>query len=282
MAEDRDPAPIDLDCKVSCCDKFKPAVVTQPCFDDCDAACKVASAPPINSNCSEYDSSSDPSDPAVGVKGNCVQCPLECRWNASSGVTVPTYCSYLGTCDATHCKDECKIAVAPPTDLNGDGIPDCATPIPPATVVPLNGGANCENCPVWCRLDQNVPGCENYECFGQTCNAECKTFVPAGPCDNCLNCPTDCTTKPVQIRTDCASECSNGEEGVNFDPAGFVGTMFGSMGAAGSKDTKMIGIFAIPAIVLPLFNIVMAISLIRVLSPFLGGDVEIPGLAKLI
>jgi len=62
-------------------------------------------------------------------------------------------------------------------------------------------------------------------------------------------------------------------------PASFI-TKLG--GAEGGGEEKNVGVLMLPAVILPLFNIVIIISFVRILSPVLGGEVEIPGLAKLI
>ena len=38
----------------------------------------------------------------------------------------------------------------------------------------------------------------------------------------------------------------------------------------------------IPALVLPMFNLVITFIFIRTLSPMLGGDIDIPGMMKMI
>jgi hypothetical protein len=53
-------------------------------------------------------------------------------------------------------------------------------------------------------------------------------------------------------------------------------------GAQGELDAKNVGVLLVPALVLPLFCIVIVISFIRVFSPVLGGDIEIPGLSRII
>jgi len=47
-------------------------------------------------------------------------------------------------------------------------------------------------------------------------------------------------------------------------------------------DVKNVGVFMIPALVLPLFSLVIVVAFIRVLSPILGGDMDIPGLSRII
>jgi hypothetical protein len=53
-------------------------------------------------------------------------------------------------------------------------------------------------------------------------------------------------------------------------------------GAEGRPDARNVGMLMVPALVLPLFCIVIVVSFIRVFSPLLGGDIEIPGLSKII
>jgi len=116
---------------------------------------------------------------------------------------------------------------------------------------------------------------------GLGCTEMCKLpDPPVTMCDSCVECPTDCLYKPA-TRTDCSEVCT--EEALagplNVGPSDFVKKL---PGAQGESDVKNVGVLMIPALVLPLFCIVIVIAFIRILSPILGGDMEIPGIGKII
>ncbi|HQT44977.1 MAG TPA: hypothetical protein PLO51_03305, partial [Candidatus Micrarchaeota archaeon] len=103
--------------------------------------------------------------------------------------------------------------------------------------------------------------------------AECKALVPTDPCESCFSCQAGCRTIPP-VNVNCADMCGTEAGPTNFNPADSL--------ARSSSDFENVGELAFPAYVLPLFNIVILIAFVRVLSPMLGGDVEIPGLSKII
>lgn len=140
---------------------------------------------------------------------------------------------------------------------------------------------SCAFCPAYCRVQGiSLPaGLCGEECSPERCAGICKSEAPPkAPCDSCLECEEDCTAlNPV--RTDCSDVCDPALAGMDtFSPSSFIT----AIGAEGDTDTKNLGVLAIPALVLPLFIIVMLVAFIRVLSPVLGGDIEIPGITKLI
>jgi len=95
-----------------------------------------------------------------------------------------------------------------------------------------------------------------------------------------MECESDCLYYPA-VRTNCAEVCTDEALAgpVNIGPADFFKKLPGAQGAV---DVKNIGALMVPALVLPLFSIVIVISFIRVLSPVLGGDIEIPGIGRII
>jgi len=104
---------------------------------------------------------------------------------------------------------------------------------------------------------------------------------PKKACEGCLDCDYDCIYYP-SIRTDCSDICSDEALAgpVNIEPNDFIKSLPGAQTAY--VETKNIGVLYLPAVVLPLFCIVIVIAFIRVLSPVLGGDIEIPGLGRII
>jgi hypothetical protein len=99
-------------------------------------------------------------------------------------------------------------------------------------------------------------------------------------CENCFNCELDCTYYPA-VRTDCSTVCSDEALAgpVNIGPQDFIKKL---PGAQGQLDVKNVGTLMVPALVMPLFCLVIVIAFIRVFSPVLGGDMEIPGLGRII
>ena len=113
------------------------------------------------------------------------------------------------------------------------------------------------------------------------CSSQC--LLPDPPkrlCSECFDCPLDCIYKPA-VRTDCADICSDEALAgpVNIAPDDFIKSL---PGAQGASDVRNVGILMIPALVLPLFCLVIVIAFIRIFSPTLGGDIEIPGLGRII
>jgi hypothetical protein len=113
------------------------------------------------------------------------------------------------------------------------------------------------------------------------CPDNCR--LPDAPdqlCEGCFECPYDCTFYPA-VRTDCSEVCTDEALAgpASIGPSDFIKKL---PGAEGASDVKNLGAIMIPALVLPLFCIVIVIAFIRVFSPILGGDIEIPGLSRII
>jgi len=240
---------------------------------NCANECKVevgtgANKPPV---CMPYignGAGNDPSEiPIVqrqapyNDRTECRQCPEECRLQGDAACNLDG--DYFD-CSAQSCADECRV-----------------------NAPPINNACReveqkyCKNCPLECRLD-NVDIPDRAErCAGcADCVSECRAEVPFGVCDKYVPCSQECLGEP-KVRTDCADRCLEEElSGTSkITPASFI-TKIG--GAEGDSLTKNVGIFMLPAIVLPLFSIVLILSFIRVLSPILGGEIEIPAIARLI
>lgn len=194
----------------------------------------------------------------------CRQCLEECRVlgdNENCGKD-PQYFD----CSLQSCPNECRAEIPPP-----DG----------GTCKEVDG-RECMGCPLECRLNGvNVPNRAQRCAACSSCSIACKKSMPVAACDEFVSCQQDCLGKPIQVRTDCAEVCNEEElTGISkVTPASFINKIGGAEGEAYSKA---VGLFMLPAIVLPLFNIVIIVSFVRVLSPILGGDVEIPGIARLI
>lgn len=267
-----------------------PLTASPPCGDYSDEA-SCTDAYPASQGCSwDYPWSaqavkivqrSSPYDNASA----CQQCPENCRIVLSNGTVYEGDCGFTKggspdyvDCRAASCPLSCRAQVP------------IATAAPPALMQcqPSNLALKtCINCPAFCRRSPNSlpPGdpayCDPAYCGADKCIADCRLpDPPAKMCEDCTECPTDCLYLP-STRSDCTEKCS--EEAlagpINTGPQDFIKKL---PGAYGKEDVKGIGVLMLPALVLPLFGIVIVLSFIHVLSPILGGDMEIPGIGRII
>jgi hypothetical protein len=150
-------------------------------------------------------------------------------------------------------------------------------------------------CPVRCRIliDANNPSLLPQDCqtdeIKDACNVStnlplfCRASPPSRLCQGCLECQSDCLALPL-VRRNCHELClpSDFASSGASDKISASSLVSAMGGAVGNTAWRNIGNEAIAAFVLPIFCIVLTISFIRSLSPFLGGDIELPGLFKLI
>ena len=130
-------------------------------------------------------------------------------------------------------------------------------------------------CPPHCMLDPDPT---------KGCTDACRLpDPPEKVCEGCFDCDFDCTYYPA-IRTDCSDICSDEALAgpVNVEPNDFIKKLPGASTSENGKPAREIGVLYIPGVLLPLFCIVMVVAFVRILSPVLGGDIEIPGLGKII
>lgn len=211
--------------------------------------------------------------PPYDERRGCRQCPENCRINGYEG--------------------DCGVGGA-----DGERV-DCtqsnlACPSFCRTNVPIDGVTcsgytgddtkACQGCPALCRRSPDVrpsgdcpPECD----IGAGCTSDCMLPDPqVRQCDGCFDCPIDCTYYPA-VRSDCSEVCSDEALAgpANIAPDDFFKALPGAQGAI---DVKNVGVLMVPALVLPLFCIVIVVAFIRVFSPILGGDIEIPGLGRII
>jgi len=237
------------------------------------AGCKwmyTSSYVPINNRAAPYDD-----------REKCRQCPEQCRLDG-----------YTGSCGVIDNKADvyvdCSMAACPATCR----IPEPIAPSQPECLpYPESTSSACQGCPALCRRQSDIMyslgGCDtipNCEVGGSptSCTENCLLEnPPVKACEGCLDCDYDCTYYPA-IRTDCSDICSDEALAgpVNIEPNDFIKSLPGAKTAY--VETKNIGVLYMPSVVLPLFCIVIVISFIRVLSPVLGGDIEIPGLGRII
>ena len=227
---------------------------------------------------------------------NCGQCPENCRTGTDSncGLTA-TQNTYDGN---THAIYDCTQAACP-----------LACQVPPVQSNPpalqCNSYASpelpCTGCDALCRRnagDSNPSTVSTSYCSSGSQTASCSTYSPTTlkgcttgcrladapdrACEGCFSCPADCLYQPA-IRTDCADLCTSGiASGALDNPQQSAHKILPGGAQAEKTDIRNVGVFMIPALVLPLFNIVIVVAFIRVFSPVLGGDIEIPGLSRLL
>jgi hypothetical protein len=204
----------------------------------------------------------------------CGGCPEECRFLDQADIPIssaPTcYDSdgkFLSACSS--CPNTCRV--------NMTWIEN---------VKPDTGDLNCSNCPINHRL---IPGTEglpyNYtldtsthSCSYDSCDPKYRVDVPRSACDSCMLLEESYTYSPP-INFDCGDLCKPPENAPKKSPGDY--TKVGEDGLVGREEIKAVSKLMIPAYVLPLFNIAATIIVIRSLAGILGGDIEIPGLAKI-
>jgi len=225
--------------------------------------------------------------PEFGERTACRQCPEQCRLNSTSGI-------YHGNCGVQNNGAQLYVDC---TESNCQAACRISQPAPPASPsclpYPEDAGVACAGCPALCRRSSDllslVDTCPEDSCMldadpAKGCTDACRQPDPPDKaCENCFNCDFDCTYYPA-IRTDCSDVCTDEALAgpVNIEPNDFIKKLPGAKTSEDGKWTREIGVLYIPAVLLPLFCIVMVVAFVRILSPVLGGDIEIPGLGKII
>ena len=225
----------------------------------------------------------------ISSEQNCNYCPFFCRVTDSSGTSIcegslSSFYSHYSCDDTSQC------------DLRTSQTPDFANPFGYCSISDsvFNIGSTCKSeipkmtaCPLRCRIDissnKKPMECEDGEIM-QACDYvldECKVTPLSSPCSSCNNCLLEACTQTPKVWTDCslcAKTASSGTTSVSMSDL--------SSSLSGAKGTRTewrnIGSVGVPAIVLPILGVITTLAFIRSLSPVLGGDIEIPGLMKLI
>jgi len=218
-----------------------------------------------------------------GNPAACRQCPEQCRVDNYTGIcgVKDNGVGIYVDCSLNSCPEVCRI----PQPLPETGHDECQP-------YPEESGMACKDCPALCRRSSELMAVSG-DCPGSCqlgndpmtgCTEGCMMDdPPERPCEGCFDCDTDCTYYPA-IRTDCSDICSDEALAgpVNIGPEDFIKSLPGAATSANGESARSIGILYIPAVVLPLFCIVIVVAFIRILSPILGGDIEIPGLGRII
>jgi len=107
-----------------------------------------------------------------------------------------------------------------------------------------------------------------------------QSLLDSGACDSCLFVHPEYTFNPP-IYTDCASRCGGGAAGPpKINPAEFAQRT--AEGMVGRPEIKSVAALMLPAYILPLLDILVTLMFIRSFSAILGGDIDIPGLTRII
>ena len=236
------------------------------------------------------DVSADYTDPAnnpTKAYESCQNCPLFCRIDNGGSVCSPWL--------AGGNPPQCDMPPSSPVQCDRRTTPGsgfCGIPLSDFKI-----GQGCSNyssdsgvgCPARCRI--SVPGLDApYNCsggdIGQACsrdslNSACTASPPGNPCGGCGDCETDCRSTPY-VRQSCDDVCLPTDFGNGASPITPKDLLMAWEGASGNADWRSLGSLGIAAFLLPIFNIIITLAFIRTLSPVLGGDVEIPGILKVL
>lgn len=239
----------------------------------------------------------------ITASQNCQQCPMFCRiddstfsCSNSAGGLAPQCAPPSAASPSYSCDLRTTTGSVPPQPPGYCGVSGTVFKLPGSDAAP--DASQCARpatgsgvgCPARCRLlmpDGSVPaGCDGGE-IGDACkNIEnvCRGGPANNPCATCAACDTDCLSKPY-VRATCADLCApdelSGAAG-SGGPKGADAVLAAWGGADGNPQWKALGALGIPALLLPILCILLTLSFIRSLSPILGGDIEIPGILKLI
>ncbi|MCI0503744.1 hypothetical protein L0Y65_03465 [Candidatus Micrarchaeota archaeon] len=196
----------------------------------------------------------------------CVECPAECRIRDAAVADLPAQCkdgdgNLLASCSTCHATyDTCTIRMSDITSLNSPS-------------------EFCGSCPAVKRLvystlpDDYITG----GCSVDQCPKDYRMAIPRNTCESCLFTEESYVYSPP-INTQCGDQCGNTGNVPAKKPGEY--TKIGGDGLVGKPEIVNVAKLMIPAYVLPLFNIVATLVFIKGLSGMLGGDIEIPGLAK--
>ncbi|MEM4367376.1 MAG: Ig domain-containing protein [Candidatus Anstonellales archaeon] len=164
------------------------------------------------------------------------------------------------------CPDECRVSP------NGETLSSDLCNIP-----------SCNECPEQCRIRANEGWLDEDECDSDACKQcplECKSFKPPDePCSGCLVADErEIYYPPIQL--ECPSLCSGSSKETEAKVESFLAR--GEEGTYGKPELKTLGNLMIMAFLLPLFNVFITLLFVKALSEFFGGDIELPGLQKVL
>ena len=116
----------------------------------------------------------------------------------------------------------------------------------------------------------------------ETCFYIIPTRVYGNPadCESCNYVIDEGLAYKNQMFVNCVGACgATSLKGVETNPATLTNS---ADGFVGPTDVKSVSKLVVPAFVLPLINLVITIIFIQTLSPMLGGDIDLPGMMRMI
>lgn len=213
-----------------------------------------------------------PADPA-SCTDLCPSCPSECRVagedQSDPKKKLPDKCynggALISECSSSLCPDSCKIPISRLERLDPD-----------YTACKAEGGGQC---PYACRVGGVFPipdGCDKAACDLSVCSGAYKETVPSSSCQKCLDVDENFQFDPP-VLTKCADYCASPKNPTqpSLEPL----TMNGFVGGG---DYQNLAQLMIQAYLLPLFNFAVTLMFIRAFSGMIGGDIELPGVAKVL
>lgn len=237
-----------------------------------------------------HPSATDPVEPDEG----CQHCPLFCRIEGGESTSACPTDPWLGGGNTPECSspNQCD------TDKSTSTVPPggfCGIPISEFKLEETGDG-NCATpkrgygsaCPARCRIIIDNFGTLPLDCTGGDIGDSCvdmidycKAGTPSKLCADCIDCQKDCLYLPY-VRTNCEELCLPSDMELGGTDMSVASMLSKWGGAFGNPAWRSIGQLSLAGYLLPIFSIILTIAFIRTLSPILGGDIEIPGLMKLI
>jgi|GEM_PF-5832063 len=222
-------------------------------------------------------------------KTGCQWCPPACRIKTLDNPPKYAYCPQYSlasqqdtpACDSESCKIGCRVTAGIPK-------PPANFSLEPGVCEAPHVGSG-KFCPARCRT--YYEGWTGTQDWAQYCNnpaegidcsdltSQCQAPIGSRACEACSRCETDCLARPY-VRQNCDEVCQTQGEVLDFNPAKMIGRW--GDGVDAWPEHRTIASLGIAAVVLPLFALVITMAFVRVLSPFLGGDIEIPGLMRFL
>ncbi|MCX8166397.1 MAG: hypothetical protein N3E37_00905, partial [Candidatus Micrarchaeota archaeon] len=181
-------------------------------------------------------------------------------------------------CSPPYCSDSCKVDPPIPLSKSISYVGQC-----------LGCSMSCamrdpgyeEKCPDYCFNIVELPN--KFAEFCPITKSKIDVVI-TDECENCYNkCDPACITIPP-LRTNCNELCGTSEEFGRVDPNSVIDSLLSESfgGTSTPADIAAVSVIYIPAYVLPLFMFMLILAGIRALSAFLGGDIDIPGIGKVI
>ena len=208
--------------------------------------------------------------------------------------TDPAY-TFVDPSELTGCNESCR-TLAPIKNCNNykfvrneDGEYENMPKCPSQCMWITASGITDETCPDAC--DEFYPPYHGYDTpqylwDNKLANDTCVYIIPdvvferPEDCSGCIFVAEKGLTMEPQIIMDCTALCGAATQAVMAeDPATMTNNIKGMIG-----PTELVGVskLMIPAYVLPFFCLAVTLMFVMALSPMLGGDIDIPGMMRMI